>query len=71
MDKSLRDLQRQTSSLQRNKLMLSEEMERSFKSIGKVFEDIRNALNEREAELMFSMDKVKGQACKSLFDKQN
>ena len=43
LEKSVRDLQRQTTSLQRIKLILAEEIERSYKRITQAFNDVRTA----------------------------
>ena len=41
LEKSTKDLQRQTISLMRLKTTLNDEVERSFKNISKVFEELR------------------------------
>ncbi|XP_013393669.1 uncharacterized protein LOC106161311 isoform X3 [Lingula anatina] len=62
LEKSTKDLQRQTISLHRLKEKFSEEMDKDYKHIQSVFEELHKELNEREALLMFEMDKVKQKA---------
>ncbi|XP_076453204.1 spermatogenesis-associated serine-rich protein 2-like isoform X2 [Babylonia areolata] len=62
LEKSIKDLQRQTTSLERLHLVLDHEIERSYKSVKTVFEEMRTHLNTREKEIMMEMDVVKQQA---------
>lgn len=62
LEKSIKDLQRQTTSLERLRLVLEHETDRSYKSIKSVFEEMRTHLNVREKQLIAEMDVVKQQA---------
>lgn len=62
LEKSIKDLQRQTVSLERLSLVLDHETERSYKSIKTVFDEMRAHLNTREKQLMAEMNLVKQQA---------
>lgn len=62
LEKSVKDLHRQTVSLERLKLVFSEEVEKGYKRIRTVFDEIRNCLNAREVELMQEMGCVKAAA---------
>lgn len=70
LEKSLKDLQRQTVSLQRLKVVLNEQVDKAFKRISEVFKELHNQLNEREAQLIFTMDKAKAQANDVLEEQQ-
>ncbi|XP_070187195.1 spermatogenesis-associated serine-rich protein 2-like isoform X2 [Littorina saxatilis] len=62
LEKSIKDLQRQTTSLERLRLVLDHEMDRSHKSVKTVFDEMRTHLNTREKEMLTQMDLVKEQA---------
>ena len=59
LEKSVKDLHRQTISLERLRLILQEEVDKNYKRIKSVFDEMRACLNEREVELMKEMDQVK------------
>lgn len=59
LEKSVKDLHRQTVSLERLKIVLNEEVDKNYKRIKSVFDEMRACLNEREVELMREMDQVK------------
>ncbi|XP_064646024.1 SPATS2-like protein [Lineus longissimus] len=66
LEKSYKDLQRQTTSLQRLKLVVNEEMDKSQKRIRSVVEELRLELNKREIELIADMEKAKQAALEIL-----
>ncbi|ELT88261.1 hypothetical protein CAPTEDRAFT_159067, partial [Capitella teleta] len=70
LEKSMKDLQRQVSSLQRLRTVMSDGFDVSFKSISTTFEEFRKSLNDREAEVIFELDKVKQQTTELLSKRQ-
>ncbi|XP_025076637.1 spermatogenesis-associated serine-rich protein 2-like isoform X2 [Pomacea canaliculata] len=62
LERAIKDLQRQTTSLERLHLVLDHEIDRSYKSIKNVFEEMRAHMNTREKQLISEMDIVKQQA---------
>lgn len=60
LERSAKDLHRQTVSLERLCLIFNEEVERSSKRIKSVFDDVRNCLNAREAFLLGEVNSLKG-----------
>nr|XP_022325554.1 spermatogenesis-associated serine-rich protein 2-like isoform X3 [Crassostrea virginica]XP_022325555.1 spermatogenesis-associated serine-rich protein 2-like isoform X3 [Crassostrea virginica] len=59
LEKSVKDLHRQTVALERFRMILNEEVDKTYKRIKSVFEEVRTSLNNREIELTSEMDKVK------------
>lgn len=59
IEKSVKDLHRQTVALERFRMILNEEVDKTYKRIKSVFEEVRTSLNNRETELASEMDKVK------------
>lgn len=59
IEKSVKDLHRQTVALERFRMILNEEVDKTYKRIKSVFEEVRTSLNNRETELTSEMDKVK------------
>ncbi|XP_059169183.1 spermatogenesis-associated serine-rich protein 2-like [Physella acuta] len=66
LEKAIKDLHRQTTSLERLKLVLDHEIDRSYKSVKTVFEELRQGLNSREAQLNAEMDLLKKEASEML-----
>ncbi|ESN93456.1 hypothetical protein HELRODRAFT_194102 [Helobdella robusta] len=66
LEKSCKELQRQTTSLQHLKVVLKEQMDKSYKRVNEVFKELRQQMVEREAELMFLLDKSKAKASEVL-----
>lgn len=66
LEKAIKDLHRQTTSLERLKLLLDHEIDRSYKSMKSVFEELRQGLSNREAQLMAEMDVLKKEASEML-----
>ncbi|BFZ15357.1 hypothetical protein BsWGS_18397 [Bradybaena similaris] len=62
LEKAIKDLHRQTTSLERLRLLLDHEIDRSIKSMKSVFEELRQGLNSREAQLMTEMEVLKTEA---------
>ncbi|CAG5115647.1 unnamed protein product [Candidula unifasciata] len=62
LEKAVKDLHRQTTSLERLRLLLDHEIDRSIKSIKSVFEELRQGLNNREEQLMAEMEVLKTEA---------
>ncbi|XP_060575555.1 spermatogenesis-associated serine-rich protein 2-like isoform X2 [Ruditapes philippinarum] len=60
LERSAKDLHRQTVSLDRLRLIFNEEVDRSYKRIKTVFDEIRSCLNTRETLLMAEVDALKG-----------
>ncbi|KAL3854978.1 hypothetical protein ACJMK2_014211 [Sinanodonta woodiana] len=59
LEKSIKDLHRQTVSLERLKLLLNSETDKATKRIKFVFDELRTSLNNRENELNAEMEEVK------------
>ncbi|XP_062602620.1 spermatogenesis-associated serine-rich protein 2-like isoform X2 [Saccostrea cucullata] len=59
LEKSVKDLHRQTVALERFRMVLNEEVDKTYKRIKSVFDEMRTSLNNRETELTSEMDKVK------------
>ncbi|XP_064598340.1 spermatogenesis-associated serine-rich protein 2-like isoform X2 [Liolophura sinensis] len=70
LEKSVKDLQRQTISIERFKRVLNEEVERGCKRIKTVFEEMIQALKERESLLQAEMDLVRKQALETFAARQ-
>ncbi|GFR86048.1 spermatogenesis-associated serine-rich protein 2 [Elysia marginata] len=62
LEKAIKDLHRQTTSLERLRNLLDHEIDRSYRSVKSVFEELRQGLNNREAQLYEEMDKLKKEA---------
>ncbi|XP_052080377.1 spermatogenesis-associated serine-rich protein 2-like isoform X2 [Mytilus californianus] len=71
LEKSVKDLHRQTVSLERLRLILDEEMDKNYKRIKSVFDEMRTCLNDREVELIQQMDQVKVVASDTFHMRQN
>ncbi|KAK3611198.1 hypothetical protein CHS0354_009450 [Potamilus streckersoni] len=59
LEKSVKDLHRQTVSLERLKLLLNSETDKAAKRIKFVFDELRNSLNNRENQLNAEMEEVR------------
>ncbi|XP_033729083.1 spermatogenesis-associated serine-rich protein 2-like [Pecten maximus] len=70
MEKSMKDLHRQTVSLERLRLVMNEEVDKNFKRIKAVFEEVRTCLNKREADLLVEMEGVKAVANNTFASRQ-
>ncbi|XP_069107350.1 spermatogenesis-associated serine-rich protein 2-like [Argopecten irradians] len=70
MEKSMKDLHRQTVSLERLRLVMNEEVDKNFKRIKTVFEEVRTCLNKRESDLMVEMERVKAVANNTFASRQ-
>ncbi|KAK3787810.1 hypothetical protein RRG08_038514 [Elysia crispata] len=66
LEKAIKDLHRQTTSLERLRNLLDHEIDRSYRSVKTVFEELRQGLNNREAQLCEEMDKLKKEASEML-----
>ncbi|XP_067686165.1 spermatogenesis-associated serine-rich protein 2-like [Haliotis asinina] len=62
LEKSTKDLQRQTISLERLRMGLDSEIEKAYKRVKSVFDEARNCLNDREVQLIREVDALKDQA---------
>ncbi|CAG5122763.1 unnamed protein product, partial [Candidula unifasciata] len=71
LEKAIKDLHRQTTSLERLRHLLDHEIDRSFKSVKSVFEELRQGLNDRESQLMAEMNVLKQEASEMLVMRQN
>ncbi|CAC5412077.1 SPATS2-like protein,Spermatogenesis-associated serine-rich protein 2 [Mytilus coruscus] len=71
LEKSVKDLHRQTVSLERLRLILDEEVDKNYKRIKSVFDEMRTCLNDREVELIQQMDQVKVVASDTFHMRQN
>ncbi|BFZ22112.1 hypothetical protein BsWGS_25151 [Bradybaena similaris] len=71
LEKAIKDLHRQTTSLERLRHLLDHEIDRSFRSVKTVFEELRQGLNDREAQLMTEMNVLKQEAWEMLEMRQN
>ncbi|KAJ8320401.1 hypothetical protein KUTeg_001988 [Tegillarca granosa] len=56
LERAVKDLHRQTVSLERLRLVLNEEVDKAYKRIKTVFEEMRTCLNNREVTLIQEMD---------------
>ncbi|XP_055869823.1 spermatogenesis-associated serine-rich protein 2-like isoform X2 [Biomphalaria glabrata] len=70
LEKAIKDLHRQTTSLERLKQLLDHEIDRSYKSMKSVFEELRQGLSNREAQLLSEMDILKKEASEMLSMRQ-
>ncbi|XP_060081496.1 spermatogenesis-associated serine-rich protein 2-like [Ylistrum balloti] len=70
MEKSMKDLHRQTVSLERLRMVMNEEVDKNFKRIKAVFEEVRTCLNKREADLLVEMERVKAVANNTFASRQ-
>ncbi|XP_076316771.1 spermatogenesis-associated serine-rich protein 2-like isoform X1 [Tachypleus tridentatus] len=70
LEKSLKDLSRQTVALQRVQNLLEEEIENSYRRIRNAFNEVQKHLAERQAELETEMEKVKKDAKQLLTQRQ-
>ncbi|XP_075464814.1 SPATS2-like protein [Ascaphus truei] len=70
-EKSAKDLQRCTVSLNRYRVMIKEEMENSIRNIKATFAELHKSIIDREAELTSEVEKVKGEALETLMSRQN
>jgi hypothetical protein len=70
LEKSCKDLHRQTVSLERLKVILNENMDKSFKRLTEVFKELHAVLNEREALLTAELTAIKVQANEVLSEQQ-
>ncbi|XP_028309887.1 spermatogenesis-associated serine-rich protein 2 [Gouania willdenowi] len=59
IDRSVKDLQRCTSSLTRYRMVVKDEMDSSIKRMKQTFADLQSCLMDREVTLLAEMDKVK------------
>jgi hypothetical protein len=70
LTKSVKDLQRQTSTLTNVELLFDNEIKSSIKRIDDIFKQIREIIKEREVELYLQMDKVKEQGLSIIHRRQ-
>ncbi|XP_076351081.1 uncharacterized protein LOC143247247 isoform X2 [Tachypleus tridentatus] len=70
LEKSIKDLSRQTVALQRVQNLLEEEITKSYKRIKNAVQEVQNQLAERQAELILEMEKVKKDAKELLTQRQ-
>ncbi len=61
LEKSQKDLQRQTTSLMKLASSFDEEIDRSLISLGDTFKQLRNLLEIREAKLKLEVDRMRKQ----------
>lgn len=66
LEKSSKDLHRQTIALERLELVLTEEIDKAYKRIKNVFEEMKSCLREREIQISKEMDMVKVDAMETL-----
>ncbi|XP_012943278.1 spermatogenesis-associated serine-rich protein 2 isoform X2 [Aplysia californica] len=71
LEKAFKDLQRQTTSLERLRHLLDHEIDRSYKSVKSVFEELRKGLSDRESQLVAEMDLLKKEASDMLEMRQH
>lgn len=67
LEKSWKDLQRMAASLSRVQVQLSDISHQSVNEIKMCFNKLHDELNEREAQLMIEVDRVKADASKFEF----
>jgi 16S rRNA C1402 (ribose-2'-O) methylase RsmI len=70
LTKSVKDLQRQTSTLTNVELLFNNEIKSSLKRIDDAFKQLRDIIKEREVELYLEMDKVKEQGLSVIHRRQ-
>ncbi|XP_035664420.1 spermatogenesis-associated serine-rich protein 2-like isoform X4 [Branchiostoma floridae] len=70
LERSVKDLQRSTVSLQRYRNLLNEEIDASVKRIQTAFQELHQRLDDREVALMLELDHVKAQAIEILSKRQ-
>jgi hypothetical protein len=68
--KSVKDLQRQTSTLTNVELLFNNEIKSSIKRIDDIFKQLHEIIKEREIELYLEMDKVKEQGLNVIHRRQ-
>ncbi|KAM7307507.1 spermatogenesis-associated serine-rich protein 2 [Ixodes scapularis] len=62
LEKSLKDLSRQTVALQRVQVLLEDELHKAERAIKAAFAEVQKLLNDRQAQLEAEMEKVKTDA---------
>ncbi|XP_065286987.1 spermatogenesis-associated serine-rich protein 2-like isoform X9 [Dermacentor albipictus] len=70
LEKSLKDLSRQTVALQRVQVLLEEQLTKAEKAIKVAFLEVQKALNDRQAQLEEEMEKVRTDARSMLQQRQ-
>ncbi|CAF4678790.1 unnamed protein product, partial [Rotaria sp. Silwood2] len=70
LTKSVKDLQRQTSTLTNVEILFNNEIKSSIKRIDDTFKQIHEIIKEREVELYLEMDKVKEQGLNIIHNRQ-
>jgi hypothetical protein len=70
LTKSVKDLQRQTSTLTNVELLFTNEIKSSIKRIDDIFKQLRDIIKEREIELYLQMDNVKEQGLNVIHRRQ-
>eukprot|EP00058_Branchiostoma_floridae_P019632 XP_002605122.1 hypothetical protein BRAFLDRAFT_223667 [Branchiostoma floridae] len=70
LERSVKDLQRSTVSLQRYRNLLNEEIDASVKRIQTAFQELHQRLDDREVALLLELDHVKAQAIEILSKRQ-
>ncbi|CAF3093412.1 unnamed protein product [Rotaria socialis] len=70
LTKSVKDLQRQTSTLTNVEILFDNEIKSSIKHIDDVFKQITEIIKQREIELYLEMDKVKEQGLNIIHNRQ-
>ena len=68
--KSIKDLQRQTSTLTNVEILFKNEIESSIKRISNTFKEIHELLKQREVELYLEIDRVKQQGLNIIHHRQ-
>ncbi|XP_078489503.1 spermatogenesis-associated serine-rich protein 2 [Ciona intestinalis] len=71
IEKATKDLQRCSASFGRYRSLLNDEINDSYKRIKQTFEEANNALQDREVELMRSLDSLKEEAFKLLESREH
>ncbi|CAF1327961.1 unnamed protein product [Rotaria sp. Silwood1] len=70
LTKSVKDLQRQTSTLTNVEILFNNEIDSSIKRIDEIFKQIHEIVKEREVELYLEIDKVKEQGLNIIHNRQ-
>ncbi|XP_066264542.1 spermatogenesis-associated serine-rich protein 2-like isoform X4 [Branchiostoma lanceolatum] len=70
LERSVKDLQRSTVSLQRYRNLLNEEIDASVKRLQAAFQELHQRLDDREVALLLELDHVKAQAIEILSKRQ-
>ncbi|RUS82108.1 hypothetical protein EGW08_010120, partial [Elysia chlorotica] len=71
LEKALKDIHRQTTSLERLRNLLDHEIDRSYRSVKTIFEDLRQGLDSREAQIFGELEQLKKEASEMLEMRQS